>query len=60
MSIPEKVRCSINRKWFADAQGNPSDKGVPVYCWCEAHTKPIALLSPDDEKTHDKHYHGAK
>lgn len=60
MSIPEKVRCSINRKWFVDPQGNPADKGVPVYSWCEVHPKPIGLLSPEDEQMHDKHYHGGK
>lgn len=58
MPIPEKVRCSINRKWFADANGNPTDKGTPVHAWCEAHSKPIALLSAEDEQKHDMHYHG--
>lgn len=57
MSIPEKVRCSISRKWFADEHGNPSDKGRPVLAWCEAHDKPVALFSAEHEKQHDLELH---
>jgi hypothetical protein len=57
MAIPEKVRCSINHKWFVDGFGNPSDKGTPVFAWCEAHDKPMALLSKEDELAHDRKFH---
>lgn len=57
MPIPEKVRCSIDRKWFVDGNGNPSDKGTPVLAWCEDHKRPVALLSLEDEQKHDKEFH---
>lgn len=58
MAVPEKVRCSINRKWFVDANGNPADKGEPVFSWCESHKKPVALLSLENEQAHDAEFHG--
>lgn len=60
MSIPEKVRCSINRKWFADDNGNPADKGRPVFAWCEDHRYPVALFSADHERAHDAEFHGGE
>lgn len=57
MSVPEKVRCSINRKWFVDTNGNPADKGEPVFSWCEDHKRPVALLSLEHEQTHDSEFH---
>jgi hypothetical protein len=59
LSIPEKVRCSINRKWFVDTYCNPADKGTEVYSWCEdpIHGKPVALLSAKHEAEHDRRHH---
>lgn len=56
-SIPEKVRCSINRKWFTDENGLPADRGTPVFSWCDDHNDPMPLRSLEDEQLHDKVYH---
>jgi hypothetical protein len=58
--IPEKVRCSINRKWFVDEHGNAADRGAAVFSWCEDHKKPVALLSLEHEQQHDRDEHGRR